>query len=209
MTNHDPLSSWYTCGQCCTLDSVRKSTGEQWQASKRGSSKDQCHLGLAPNTRRHRPQVENTRSAVWAPEDQMVSWWPGGMSPPSTWVSRIPRLDPAPPPEVRPPSTGRKQAAPTLYLAWVFFSKRHVPVLTTSTQWEKRQHILEIWNSHFCSSTGENSPWTLRVKLKHQDNSSLSFGLLDMPECCHQNCKLNFQLAVSLRGPLLHVYSED
>lgn len=29
-------------------------------------------------------------------------------------------------------------------LAWVFFSRLHVPLLTTSTQGEKRQQILEI-----------------------------------------------------------------
>lgn len=66
------LSSWSTCQQCCILCSGRKSTGEQRQTSKRGSSKDQFHLGLVPNTSRHRPQGRNTHSAVWAPGGQVA-----------------------------------------------------------------------------------------------------------------------------------------
>lgn len=139
----------------------------------------------------------------------LASWEPGGIlslqpgdSNPRTGLCGL--LQPG----TYPPITGGGgEQCQLSSLGFLFQTARscHHPEHTVG---EKRTNTL-VWNSHLCFYTGENALGTLRVKLKHQDNFSLSFWPLDMPEYCHQNCKLNFQLAVPLRGPSFHVYSED
>lgn len=190
MTHRAPLCSWSTRPQYCFLGSSRvkwwrRKTSERW------ATKEQC-----PSPSRD------------APENQMGSWGPGGTSALSNGVSQLPRRGFPVPAARGPPShcwLGGTMSVPTLgfpfQAAWASYHCEHTV--------GRREQILSIWNSHFCFCAGENALWSLQVKLRHQDHFSGSFWPLDVPEYCHHNCKLNFQLARSPRSPLLHMYSED